>query len=1246
MKHFLTTSNPENELTPLGEKIFLDRYAQKDMERNFQVGDVAIVCINKQTGQRDLGHVVSVHALSVEVEFEDGKRTWFPVNQVDRPLELSPEDVFDRVAESMAACESWDIRGQVTEAFRQVLEGWKFIPAGRILTTAGTNQNLTMNNCFVISPPHDSREGIMATLTEMTEIMSRGGGVGITLSSLRPRYSYVAGVNGRSSGSVSWGGLYSFVTGLVEQGGSRRGALLLLLDDWHPDLLEFIQAKKTMGQITNANTSVALSDEFMEAVENDSDWAFMFPDTKDPEYDVVWDGDLEKWKKSGRGVTSYKSMRARKIWEQITDSAWASAEPGIWFKGRANAQSNSHYFSKLIGLNPCLTGETLIHTSEGLVRIDKLAARGNSFQVAISQNKVGRDDLNDDMIWEATRAFSSGTKPVFVLDTKEGYSLRLTEDHKVFVRSKGWVEAKDLVAGDIIELQDIHKRMVPRSSQNMDSPFGRVLGWFVGDGYITGNRAALDFYGPKRELAEGFAADVESVVRASLNNRVYTVSPTTVPDRDLETINSFRLYEFLDKYGMIANKHCVPDIVLSGHTSTQADFLRALFSADGHIENTDKSRCLVLTSISMGLLRDVQRLLLYLGIYSNIYRDRHPAQTKLMANGKGGEKEYECQAVHGLHISGKDAVEFHRSIGFLLSDKQQALQKLVESYSRGPYKKQRTATFVSLTPGGEAEVFDITVPKIHAFVANGLVVHNCGEQNLPANSVCNLGSINLPKMLRRVGEDWSDNWEVDWELLMDTVKTAVRFLDNVIDTTQYPTAASRQQQAIERRIGLGTLGLGEMLIRLKIRYGSEDCVQFLDKLYQAIATRAYLASVELAQEKGRFPKFRTEEFLQSGYVQRLPKHVQNSIKAYGIRNVTLLTQPPTGTTGTLVNTSTGIEPFFYWEYERTVRLGTHTERVNVYEEWLLEHGREAALPPYFVTAMDLQPAEHIRVQACIQKWVDSAISKTCNVPADYTKDEVRSIYELMYATGCKGGTIYRDGSRDVQVLNIKEEEGRKSAWVEGWDANGAYAPKRPEKIEAELILFDENNGSGPLIAVVGLLEGRPYEVFAGPAHHFYIEVIFEDEHGNSDPEDHEYVYLDDLIRDRHIMSSEIWQEKDETGRNHYHLMVRLDGTPNEEWTHCFHDFSQHFNQEHEFLTRMVSLNLRHGINPAYTSEQLCHAKMGSFPHKLCKVLKKYVPEGTTQRSRHVPDCYCPPGESRIIHTEGCKQCLNCQWTKC
>jgi ribonucleoside-diphosphate reductase alpha chain len=650
-------------LNELGEKIFLDRYALKDMtKKSLAPGDTVIVCVNQKTRQREIGTVRTLKGDRVFIELRDGTSTEQGLEDVDKPLETSPDAMMDRVARGIAAIETSPERTEEWEArFRWLLDDWRFVPGGRILTAAGTDQKLTFFNCYVVPSPKDSRKGIVDTLQQMMEIMSRGGGVGINLSSLRPRHAYVKGVNGRSSGSVSWGGLYSFVTGLIEQGGSRRGALMLITNIWHPDVLDFIDAKREAGKITNANISVGVTDAFMEALEKDADWPLVFPDPMHPSYNTEWDGDLEKWKAAGRPVVVHKIVKARDVWDRIISSAWTSAEPGVFFIDRANKQSNSWYFSPLVCTNPC------------------------------------------------------------------------------------------------------------------------------------------------------------------------------------------------------------------------------------------------------------------------------------------------------------------------------------------------------------------------------------GEQPLPAWGICNLGALNLGRFATESGE-------VAWEDLRRAVRYSVRFLDNVIDATPYFIEENQRQQQAERRVGLGLMGLAELLVRCRIRYGTEESLRFIDKLGEFIATESYLASADNAAEKGSFPMFDAEKLLQSGYMRAMPERVRDAVRHKGLRNVTLLTVAPTGTTGTMVNTSTGVEPYFGWSFFRKSRLGVHEERVAVVEDWERDNPGKP-LPEWFVNATELTPEEHVNVQATLQRWIDSAISKTCNAPAEYTLDETRKLYETMYRLGCKGGTIYRDGM--PRRTGAPPQEGRRQGLRGSTGLGGRTRRARP-----------------------------------------------------------------------------------------------------------------------------------------------------------------------------------------------------------
>lgn len=296
-----------------------------------------------------------------------------------------------------------------------------------------------------------------------------------------------------------------------------------------------------------------------------------------------------------------------------------------------------------------------------------------------------------------------------------------------------------------------------------------------------------------------------------------------------------------------------------------------------------------------------------------------------------------------------------------------------------------------------------------------------GEQPLPPWGVCTLGHINLARHVSGpIGQA-----QVDWEAIAETARLGVRMLDNVVDATPYFFNENLERQKSERRIGMGTLGLGEMLIRLGIRYGAnEECLGFLDRLYSFIAYHAYWESTELAREKGPFPLFNADEFLKSGFVRRLVARfpdLEERIRRYGMRNVTLITQAPTGTVGTMVDTSTGIEPFYALKFVRQSRLGLDVQYMGIAKEFMAEHPELDQLPDYFVGALDMSPEDHLQVQAVIQKWTDSACSKTANLPRNARVQDVDELYRKAYALGLKGFTIYRDGSRYEQVLHLADE---------------------------------------------------------------------------------------------------------------------------------------------------------------------------------------------------------------------------------
>ncbi|WP_342477618.1 LAGLIDADG family homing endonuclease [Paenibacillus sp. FSL H7-0350] len=957
-------------LEGLSEKIFLDRYAWKDADsNNAKVGDVVLVLTkdDPKFPTKEVGEIVERTGRIVTVRTRSGELVQSDVEKLTLNIEKTPEEMWDRLAAAMASVEKTpELQEEWTSRFRSILDDWKLVPGGRIAAGAGASEELTLFNCYVIPSPKDSRGGIMETLSEMTEIMARGGGVGINLSSLRPRRAIVRGVNGSSSGSVSWGGLFSYTTGLIEQGGSRRGALMLMINDWHPDVLDFITVKQTMGQVTNANLSVCVSNSFMKAVKEDLDWELVFPDTTDPDYDTLWDGDLDKWKADNRRVIPYRTVRARDIWQTIIESAWKSAEPGVVFMEYYNQMSNSWYFNPIICTNPCFHPDTRIATEYGLLTIEELYKKvgTESFLVGtdlrlVEQAKVvgGRSYEIPGLQMRRATVFPTGTRETLKISLQNGVELSVTPEHRLFTDS-GWKEARNLSAEDSVYLQS-------------------------GEGGF----AAED------QLGEGWVKEELEKLRVK---------------------------------AVRAGEKEVPAALYTASRETVVAFLQGLFSADGTVYDRDEMhRTVRLTSASKKLLHGVQLLLLNFGINSSIYnREKKNPAVFTYTTIAGEERSYESGAFYELDLSGNNILEFKNKIGFkLLTRKQEALERIAR-----PSRKNEK--FISKVVGIEAgevvTVYDITEPVTHSLIAGGVVAHNCGEQGLPGWGVCNLSAVNLSKFYD------AEKHEVDWADLARTTRYSVRFLDNVIDKTPYHFPENEANQKLERRVGLGTMGLAELMIKLNIRYGSPESLEFLDKLYGFMAREAYLASAEIAGEKGSFQAFDTDKYLQSGFMRNITEvypEVSESIRKHGMRNVTVITQAPTGSTGTMVGTSTGIEPYFAFKYFRQSRLGYDEQFVPIAQEWLEAHPGEE-LPEYFVTSMDLSAKDHIRAQAAIQRWVDSSISKTANCPSDFTVEETAELYEMAFDLGCKGVTIYRDGSRDVQVLETAKKEDKKDAAAE------------------------------------------------------------------------------------------------------------------------------------------------------------------------------------------------------------------------
>ena len=626
-------------------------------------------------------------------------------------MEHTPEEMWRRVAGGIAKNEKAKDQKKWEKEFYRVMEDFKFVPAGRILSGAGTNYQVTYFNCFVIPSPKDSREGILDSLKQLVEIQSRSGGVGLNLSSLRPRGARVKKVNGTSSGPVTWAGLFSYAThDVVQQGGTRRGATMLMLWDWHPDIEEFITVKQDLSKINGANLSVCISDKFMEAVKADADWDLMYPDITDPEYDAKWDGEIDRWLAMGKKVKVYKTMKARELWDLICTAAWQSAEPGLHFLDRSNKRSNTYYFERLIATNPC------------------------------------------------------------------------------------------------------------------------------------------------------------------------------------------------------------------------------------------------------------------------------------------------------------------------------------------------------------------------------------GEQPLGAWAVCNLGAMNLAAYVH--GNDLANDKAgiFDFESFNKDVKVAMRLLDNVIDQTYYFFSENEKCAKDIRRTGLGIMGLGDALIKMKLRYGADESLPVINKIFETLRNSAYEASVEMAREKGAFPKFNKKKYLQGYHIKQLPKTIRDGIAKHGIRNAVLLTIAPTGTTSLISGVTSGVEPVYEFAFMRRDRIGENMIYHPLFDEWRKAHP-DAEKPEYFASANDLTPLEHVKVQAVAQEYIDSSISKTVNAPNAHTVEDVKNLYMAAYDYGLKGVTYMRDGSRQGVLERVEEKKKDASAGSAQEDQQPVQPAlpmisvlPRPAKMEGSTYQLETPMGK-TYVTINHTDDKQPFEVF-------------------------------------------------------------------------------------------------------------------------------------------------------------------------
>ena len=1050
--------------------------------------------------------------------------------------ESSLRQVIDRVADAIT---SWGSEGGYfvdefeTEAFRDEL---KYIlvtqraafnsPVWFNIGVPGVPQQASA--CFILAVD-DTMDGILNWYREEGTIFKGGSGSGVNLSKIRSSYEILNG-GGTASGPVSFMRGADASAGTIKSGGkTRRAAKMCILDVDHPDVEEFIWCKakeerkarvlRDAGfdmdldgsdsfsiQYQNANNSVRVSDEFMNAVVEDRDWTLR----------AVLDG------------SPIRTVRARDLWREIATAAWECADPGLQFDTTINKWHTAHATGRINGSNPCFTADTWVHTDRGLVQFAELldrSRRGETFGV-YTHDLTSPDEPVDRL--ELTRpdaVMITGHNEIVRLEFSNGMELRCTAGHRIFTANRGYVTAGELTDADDVQLLNhaspashaswelpataLHSTD-PRVSRSLNLPekwtaeLGHYMGWLVGDGCISGNVVST-VYGSATERAD--LLPTHRLLLADVNGgRVPTPSVQSNGTVQLRASRS-GFADMLRQLGVSDDKSSaktVPWAINEAPTEVAAAFLRGLFDADGCVYDGTKSRYVGLGSASKPLLQGVQRLLTTFGVASSIYATRGGSKTSFSDTRRDGtDVSYGSGPTFDLRISSRSIAVFAREIGFSLSVKSAKLDELVTNH-RFYDVDQTTARLVSRTDDGVELTYNLSEPRNHSYVANGVVVRNCSEYMHLDNSACNLASINLLKFLDldAVAEG-GDRDVFDIESYRHAVEVIFTAQEILVGRADYPTEPIAENSRKFRQLGIGYANLGALLMALGLPYDSVEGRAWAATLTSLMTGHAYATSARTASRMGPFAGFaenesymlnvlrmhRDESYRIAGVESVPPALVEASEEAweaavrdgeeYGVRNSQASVLAPTGTIGLMMDCdTTGIEPDLgLCKMKKLVGGGTMTIVNQTIPRALRRLGYTPQQVDEIIAYIDTEKsilgaphlaAEHVPVFACsmgdntihyrghvrmmgaVQPFLSGAISKTVNMPEEATIEEIEALHQLSWELGLKAVAVYRDNCKVGQPLSTAKKEAPADVPMIGADAE--VSDRRVERIIERIIV--------------------------------------------------------------------------------------------------------------------------------------------------------------------------------------------------
>jgi ribonucleotide reductase alpha subunit len=923
--------------------------------------------------------------------------------------EATAADTARRVVNALYADDPSEEAREV--ALRHITAG-TLIPAGRIMAGAGTGRAVTLINCYVSPTMDDSMGGIHDVIKGAALTMQQGGGIGTDYSPVRPRGALVRRTGSVASGVLSFADEQNAMCDTVVSAGTRRGAMMMTLRDdhpdlWNPDHLEtytdelgrtalkspsFITAKRDPWRLRRFNVSVLVSDAFMRAVAADATWDLGFH-VPPADWEVV-------------GVESRALL----------------ADDG---EGRKAGEMAPWYVYRRVPARVIWEGimrSTYTYAEPGIIFIDRVNDR-NNLNYCEDIRSTNPCFTGDTKVWtdRGPRRFDelaeNGADVRVLTETEDGrLAYRTMTRPRMTQRSTSVVEvtilAKRGMGGRIESVTTL--RCTP------DHEF-----------YLVGGAKcrAIDLQPHDR---------VESAYRTKANQKGYISVRSTSGDHLMEhyltaEADHGRRPSWPAEHGHhlngIKDDNAVGNIEIvdggehnSFHMTGDGNPMRKWYP-----NATEEERQRYHENMSTSTSGENN------GMFGRRHADATLEKIGAKTRERNADPDYRARhaaAVRAAYARKRAEATNHRVIGVHRLD-------------------------------GVADVYCGTVPDTGRFFVSlgedhyeGVLVSNCGEQPLPPNGACCLGSVNLARM---VIDPFGADAQIDFDMFDEVVACGVRTLDNVLDVTGYPLEAQRLESMNKRRIGLGVTGFADMLAQLEIPYGSPPSLQVATTVARRLKMKSYAASVALGRERGPFPLFDEDGFSSSWNLRDEPageslKKLRRAVRDHGIRNGVLNTVAPNGTISIAFggDCAGGIEPFYAFEMQRNVRMPDDTRltvRSVPYAYRLYEHlvgpTAVADLPAYFVKAADVPPLAHVAVQGRWQEHIDASISKTVNVGSDVAFEDFRDVYTAAYAAGCKGCTTYR----------YDPAAGRGQVLIDTSEATAA-APSKPPEQESKGVASD------------------------------------------------------------------------------------------------------------------------------------------------------------------------------------------------